>query len=130
LILGGPEGAFGAGEERGGFVVFGGDHGGDTDGDGGHGFGGVVHGFDDLFADMTGAGGRGVGEEGDEDSIGATVDDVAVAGAVDTQGAVEVGEDLAIVPGVRGINGNDEKGERQAFRGTALPLAAKILRKL
>jgi hypothetical protein len=87
----------------------------------------VVHGFDDFFADMPRAGRRGGGETSDENAVGAAGHPIAVAGAVDTQGAVQVSERFVMVSGLQMVERHDEESERHALGGAAVPFAAEVL---
>jgi len=127
LILGGAEGALGAREEGGGVVGFRGHDGGNADRDRAGGQGGVVHGFDDLLADMVRAGRRGMRENGDEDAGGLRHDDVAVTGAVDADGAFEVGGAFRVGAGVGVVERDHENCEGFPFGGAAVPLLAEFL---
>jgi len=127
LVLGGAERALGALEEGGGVVGCRGHDGGDADRDGGSGLRGVVHGFDDLFADVVCAGRRGVGEKGGEDAGALLHDAVAVAGAVDADGAFEVSRHFAVAAGDGVVERDEEEGQRFSFGGAAVPFAAEFL---
>ena len=127
LGLRGVKGAFGAGEQRRGFAADRGHDGGDADRDRVSGLGGVVHGFDDFFADTPRPGRRGGGETSDEIAVGAAGHPIAVAGAMDTQGAVQVSDRFAMVSGLRMLERHDEESERHALGGAAAPFAAEVL---
>lgn len=127
LGLGGAEGAEGALEERGGVAGFGGHNGGGANGDGGGGFRRVVHGFDDLFADMVRARRERAGEQGAEDAGTWWHDAITGAGAVDADGSLEVAGDFLVGGGVL-VECHEEERQWFSFGGAAVPLAAEFLR--
>ena len=86
-----------------------------------------MHGFEDFFADTPRAGRRGGGETSDENAVGAAGHLIAVAGAVDTQGAVQVSERFVMVSGLRMVERHGEESERHALGGAAVPFAVEVL---